>query len=181
MGLSITVAGSIMLMVFLIVSAMLIQFSLNSSAELSRASDEQANTNNQIAKTSIVINSIQRISNTSSFVNVTITNTGTTKLYNYKYFDVFVTYESAIKVGPLTLPGPKVTEHLKYAGISVTALPGQWAISQFKNDTMDPQIINYGEGAILSCNLSSLIYSGGPIYVAVSTDKGVVATKSGVL
>ena len=160
-------------MMIAIVMGMAIPAILAANASMSTATSQRLQIDDVQSKSSVSISSIQAppLGNQISFV---INNTGSIKLWDYQKFSVLVTYDA--------LGGSRKTEEVAYQGISPAPSQGFWSISQFNNDYADPQIINPGESAKIVCHVSSpLLGAGGTVTVALSTDAGVVTSRSGAI
>jgi archaellum component FlaF (FlaF/FlaG flagellin family) len=182
MGFSAVLPGGIMLMTLLIVAAIIIPSVAITSSTMAKAYSEKALVENELLKTSFRIDSI-KTSAPSSTVTMGLTNTGSTKLYNYEKFSIIVTYDSGIVVNSTTTKGPTKTESLVYSGMtngssSPSAAAGKWIITKITPDSLDPGIWNPGEQITISANLSNNTFSTGSISAVVSTDVGQVTTLS---
>ena len=107
MGLSIAIAGGIIMTTALIIFGV-VSMTLDQLAEENEARTEAFTNNDSIAKTDIQIFGVNA-SVGSNLVNFTISNGGIEKVWNYDKFDFFVTYDADI-LGTKT----RVTEQLKY-------------------------------------------------------------------
>ena len=127
-----------------------------------------AKANSQINNTSIRISSIILDTNDRKHLIITLNNDGKSKLFNYTYFDLIVTYDADIN-GNMT----RITEQLRYSDSSL--LNGQWII-RIQNDIVDPKILNPNEEAVIDAMLNNDVASNGKIIVTISTDNGSIAT-----
>lgn len=173
MGLSAALTGGIIMMMLVIVVAMSIPTILGMNSAMSRASSQQKELEDSIVKTSIGISSVQASAQSDS-VTLTLENDGLTKLWNYQKFSVIIAYDA--EVAPSV--SERRTEQLTYAGISNSVPAGYWGIGQFNNDLADPRIVNTGESIDIACTLAYNASSTGTVTATVSTDNGVVASRS---
>ncbi len=168
-----------MLLTLMIVAAVAIPAVVSASSSMGKAYSEKAVIENQLLKTSLRIDSLQTSAAVNSVVTMSLSNTGSTKLYNFDKFNVIITYDSAYNS---TTRGPVETEVLRYGGI--TASPpavGQWNVEGITPDSLDPQIWNPGEQMTVSAGLSKEMFAGGALSAIISTDAGEVTTMSGMI
>ncbi len=178
MGIAAALSGGIIMMMAVIVFGISLPTMVSANEKLNRISRDEMDMHDSIEKTSIAISSIQAnlVSNT---IQLTVQNTGLTKLYDYSKFTILVTYNGSSSNNILNGNAvTQVTEQFTYAGISSnTPSNGHWVISTFVNDAVDPQILNPGESMQITCKPSEFIQQGNIIAI-VSTDNGVISTSS---
>ncbi len=170
MGISVVISGSIMIIALLAASFTILN-SVNDIAVI-EAFDDNILLYDEISKTDIKITSIQANAN-SNLIIINIDNNGTTKLWNYKYFDLIVTYDANITDNKV-----RVSEYLTY---STTLTNGKWVVNSIVNDTLDPNILNPDEQMIVYGKLSYAIYPNGKLIVSFSTNNGVTYTTGKVI
>lgn len=137
------------------------------AASFSDASSETSNWESKLVKTSIDV-SIPNDPGTDSTFSFDITNTNLEKLWEFDKFDIIITYDSA---------GITQTETLTYDSACAPAI-GEWCISTWTNDIIDPKILNNGESITVDVEVSNNIQSGSNLIVIVATQNGVVATET---
>lgn len=165
MGLSVAISGGIILTVFV-----LILFSLPGLADkmfsIGDISSRVSEFDQKIADTDISLETLFATSG-SPYVNFTLNNDDTEKLWNFEKFNVIVEYESA--------SGDEL-EELTYSGNCLGALPaiGNWCIESISGDFLDEGILNEGESAEIWTRVNQNLASGNA-RITVSTDNGEVA------
>jgi archaellum component FlaF (FlaF/FlaG flagellin family) len=167
MGFSIVISSAV-IFISLFASLAIILSIVSSIYKTNDAIVNSAKINSQINNTSIRISSITLDTNDRKHITITLNNDGKSKLFNYTYFDLIVTYDADIN-GNMT----QVTEQLRYSDSSLSY--GQWIIS-IQNDIVDPKILNPNEVAIIDAMLSNDVASNGRVIVTISTDNGSIAT-----
>jgi archaellum component FlaF (FlaF/FlaG flagellin family) len=167
MGFSIVISSAV-IFISLFASLAIILSIASSIYNTNDAIVNSAKVNSQINNTSIRISSITLDTNDRKHITITLNNDGKSKLFNYTYFDLIVTYDADIN-GNMT----QVTEQLRYSDSSLSY--GQWIIS-IQNDIVDPKILNPNEVAIIDAMLSNDVASNGRVIVTISTDNGSIAT-----
>jgi hypothetical protein len=166
MGLSIAISGGIIMigMTYLLFSLFGIT---NNIVKVSDSSFEKLDLENEIKKTSLSIISITT-SGTSSSFSFNVQNDDLQKLWEFDKFDVIVTYD----FGSTTY-----TEYLTYQS-SCPAVAGTWCINTFNNDVVDPKILNQYENMQIDAQVINSLKTGGNIIIIISTQNGVVATRT---
>jgi archaellum component FlaF (FlaF/FlaG flagellin family) len=91
-----------------------------------------------------------------------LTNDGQTRLADYARVDLIVTY--------YTSPTARQTVWLPYE--SGAPAPGTWRIISITNDTYEPGILNPGETAQVSVELSPAVEAGKTNLIVIATDTG---------
>jgi len=167
MGFSIVISSAV-IFISLFASLAIILSITSSIYKANDAIVNSAKINSQINNTSIRISSITLDTNDRKHLIITLNNDGKSKLFNYTYFDLIVTYDADINGNMI-----QVTEQLRYNDSSL--LEGQWTIS-IQNDIVDPKILNPNEVAIIDAMLSNNVAPNGRIIVTISTDNGSIAT-----
>jgi archaellum component FlaF (FlaF/FlaG flagellin family) len=167
MGFSMVISSAV-IFISLFASLAIILSIVSSIYKTNDAIVNSAKVNSQINNTSIRISSITLDTNDRKHITITLNNDGKSKLFNYTYFDLIVTYDADIN-GNMT----HVTEQLRYSDSSLSY--GQWIIS-IQNDIVDPKILNPNEVAIIDAMLSNDVASNGRVIVTISTDNGSIAT-----
>jgi hypothetical protein len=89
---------------------------------------------------------------------------------------------TAICDGTCINPGPdRDNVEVSWAELEVPLIAvssSQWTVNSISNDILDPQILNEQETAEINVILSYPIYSNSNLSVIISSDNGIVATKS---
>ena len=168
MGLSVAISGGIIMF-----GIIYLMFSLGGLTDkimsVSDSSMQRTDLENKLVKTSIIINSISAIPLTPN-VSFVIENNNIEKLWEFEKFNVFITYTDTI--------GSAVhTDELTYIN-TCPAVTGQWCLSTFGNDVIDPKILNYGETVTIDSVVNNAIKLSTNLTVIISTQNGVVATKT---
>ena len=163
MGLSVAIAGGIVM-----VTIMLIMLSIPTVVDtifsIGEISSQSSKINDLVSKTNINIPELYT-SAASPRVNFTLTNEGSTTLWNFNKFNVLVEYTGAVS--------GKKTEQLTYAGSCVGLAAGQWCVQSILNDIADPNLLNSGEKANIRTRLNENLANTLAI-VTVATDNGVI-------
>ncbi len=167
MGFSIVISSAV-IFISLFASLAIILSIVSSIYKTNDAIVNSAKINSQINNTSIKISSITLDTNDRKHLIITLNNDGKSKLFNYTYFDLIITYDADINDNMI-----QVTEQLRYSNSSLSS--GQWIIS-IQNDIVDPKILNPNEIAVIDAMLSNDIASNGRVIVTISTDNGSIAT-----
>lgn len=174
MGLSSALTGGIMMTMIVIILVMAIPAVINANVLTNRAYSERAQLDNGLSKTSVNIDSIQTTP-LSNVVTIVVSNSGSSKLWNYAKFNVIISYNSTNGISI-----QKKTESLSYAGITSSSniSAGSWVITGFTNDGIDPQILNPNESIEITCKLTDNTALSGFLTVILSTDNGASTSKS---
>ena len=169
MGLSIAISGGIIMigMTYLLFSLFGIT---NNIVKVSDSSFEKIDLENEIKKTSISIISITT-SGTSSSFSFNVQNDDLQKLWEFDKFDVIVTYDSDFTT---------YTEYLIYQS-SCPAITDTWCINTFNSDVVDPEILNQYENMQIYANVANSLKNNSTLIVTISTQNGVVATRTVVV
>jgi hypothetical protein len=161
------------MMMMVIVMMMAIPPIIDANVTASRAYSEKARLDSELLKTSIRVSSAQAFPISQS-IDLTLENDGNTKLWNFEKFTLLATYDRDAGGNP-----ERVTEILSYAGVTGSPAAGQWGITGFVQDGIDPQILNPDESITVVCALSDAMYVTGSFAVVVATDNGVSAAGTG--
>src|SRR5574337_324523 len=170
MGLSIAITGCIV--VFAMVYAMMsFPAIVDSTTKVSVSSAQMSNVLNSITHTNISIKNLvgTHDNNPDTF---SVTNNGTTILWNYNKFDAIITYQADI-VG-----NPTLTEVLQYASSCPSLAPDHWCIQSITDDLVHPWILDHGETANIQAKLQNNGTAGGILTLNFGTDNGILATDS---
>jgi len=169
MGLSNALSGGIMLFAMTYV---IFSFSgvMDSTASFTEVSSEVSDKQNKLLKTSIEL-FLYEPSIGDSIVEFYITNTDLEKLWDFDKFDVIITYDSA---------GLTYTETITYVS-SCPPVAGEWCITAWYEDRIDPLILNTSESIDMRAAISNNLQNNRDLIVIVSTPNGVVATASTVV
>lgn len=121
---------------------------------------------NDLIKTTIDV-AIEADPGTTDSFSFDLTNTGSTKQWDWEKFDVIVTYD---------LSNITYTETLSFFGTSCAAqTAGTWCINSWTNDALDPEILNNGETMTIDVKLTQGKQNGRDVIVVLATPNGVVA------
>jgi flagellar protein FlaF len=175
MGISNAVAGGIMTITMVYV-IMTLPGLFDRNVSVSNTLLYRSQQDDEAAKTSIGVSSLSLPSATTIGANVT--NTGSTKVWDYSRFTVIVTYDANV-----TNSRVRTTEMLSYGGITATPAAGQWSISSFDagDQYNDPQIVNPGEQFSIRITPQNAIYPNPAVVLTISAPNGAVASKGGAL
>lgn len=91
-----------------------------------------------------------------------LTNDGQTRLSDFTRVDLILTY--------YTSPTVRQTVWFPYEGGTPT--PGTWTIVSITNDTYEPGILNPGETAQVSVELTPAVEAGKTNLIVIATDSG---------
>ncbi len=167
MGLSIAIAGGIMMFTFVYVM-MTLPGIVDKTISITDASSDISKIEDSITKTTMDVNSISA-SVGSQAITFSIDNSGTEKLWNYQKFNVIITYKGT---------STKQTESLAYYGSCSGSPPsGYWCLDSISDDNLEPKILNTGETLNVKSTVSQNAQTG-PIIVIVSADNGVTASRT---
>jgi len=169
MGLSIGIAGAIVLMVILAVM-MAMTGLVSTMFSLGDASTQISEVEKVIYDTQISMDHLSVLIG-SSKVNFTLNNIGAEKLWNFDDFNLFIEYDGAIsgkKIEELTFNG-------ECQGIAPSS--GNWCIQSITGDILDPDILNSGERASIWTQVNENLVTNNGV-ISVTTDNGVSASVS---
>ena len=168
MGLSVAIAGGIVMFALVYILLMLPGV-VDQTGSVTKASSEISDVENSVLKTNIGMSALSASSG-SSTIDLTITSSGTEKLWNYEKFSLIVTYPIAGNTNK--------TESFTYqSGACASPAAGKWCIVSITSDTVDPNILNTNE-ALNARMTSSQTLSTGTVYATLSTDRGVTVART---
>jgi len=164
MGLSVAIAGGIILSVLMLVMMSITGLAGNIFS-IGSVTTQVSDLENSIDDTDISLETL--FASTTPRVNFTLNNDDKEKLWNFDDFNVLVEYESA--------SGDEL-EELSFGGKCQGSVPsvGEWCIEGIAGDFLDEGILNEGESAEVWTQVSQNLASGNA-RVTVSTDNGEVA------
>jgi len=164
MGLSVAIAGGIILSVLMLVMMSMTGLAGNIFS-IGSVTTQVSELENSIDDTDISLETL--FASTTTRVNFTLNNDDKEKLWNYDEFNVLIEYESA--------SGDEL-EELSYGEDCQGIVPsvGEWCIEGISGDFLDEGILNEGESAEIWTQVSLPLNSGNA-RVTVSTDNGEVA------
>ncbi len=167
MGLSIGIAGAIVLMVILAVM-MAMTGLVSTMFSIGDVTTQVSELENTISKTDVSMNHVLTLIG-SPTLNFTLNNDGSEKLWNFDEFDLFVTYDGAVS--------GSLTEALSYGGDCLGGLPaqGNWCIQSITRDLLDPGILNSAEEANIRLRVNENLANVNAV-VSITTDNGVTDT-----
>jgi len=165
MGLSVAIAGAIILSVLMLVMMSMTGL-VGNIFSIGSVTTQVSDLENTIDNTDISLETLFA-SATIPFVNFTLNNDDTEKLWNFDDFNVLIEYESA--------SGDQL-EELSFGGKCQGSVPsvGEWCIEGIAGDFLDTGILNEGESAEVWTQVSQSLLNGNA-RVTVSTDNGEVA------
>ncbi len=167
MGLSVAIAGAIILSVLMLVMMSMTGL-VGNIFSIGSVTTQVSDLENTIDNTDISLETLFASSAPSTpRVNFTLNNDDTEKLWNFDDFNVLIEYESA--------SGDEL-EELSFGGKCQGSVPsiGEWCIEGISGDFLDKGILNEGESAEIWTQVS-LPLDTGNARVTVSTDNGEVA------
>jgi len=164
MGLSVAIAGAIILSVLMLVMMSMTGL-VGNIFSIGSVTTQVSDLENSIDNTDISLETL--FASTTPRVNFTLNNDDTEKLWNFDDFNVLIEYESA--------SGDEL-EELSYGGDCQGTVPsvGNWCIEGIAGDFLDSGILNEGESAEVWTQVSQSLVIGNA-RVTVSTDNGEVA------
>ncbi len=164
MGLSVAIAGGIILSVLMLVMMSITGLAGNIFS-IGSVTTQVSDLENTIDDTDISLETL--FASTTPRVNFTLNNDDKEKLWNFDDFNVLIEYESA--------SGDEL-EELSFGGKCQGVVPtaGEWCIEGISGDFLDQGILNEGESAEIWTQVSQSLDSGNA-RITVSTDNGEVA------
>ena len=164
MGLSVAIAGGIILSVLMLVMMSITGLAGNIFS-IGSVTTQVSDLENTIDNTDISLETL--FASTTPRVNFTLNNDDKEKLWNFDDFNVLIEYDNA---------GGTVVEELSFNGDCSGIVPsaGNWCIETIGADILDEGIINDGESGDIWTQVSQNLVSANAL-VTVSTDNGVVA------
>lgn len=171
MGFSVVISSGIIFTAFMILLYSLPGF-LDPVFSIGDASKQSSQTINSVLKTEISLKSLVA-SPGSPNINFTLNNEGNEKLWRFKDFDLFISYDSS---------AGKRSETLSYGGFCQGGVPAtnSWCIDEIIWDLSDVGMLNKGEAAIIRSQVSQNLVTG-IVSVIVSTHNGVQTSTSAAI
>ena len=169
MGLSVAIAGGIVMFALVYILLMLPGV-VDQTTSIAKASSEISGIENSILKTNIAMSSLDATA-ASTTIDFTIINSGTEKLWNYEKFSLIITY-------PISGSTNKTESFAYQGGACGTPSAGRWCITSISGDTIDPRILNTNEILNGRATSSITLDAGGTAYATISTDKGITSTRT---
>lgn len=137
----------------------------DTAASFSGVSTQASDLESKLIKTSIDV-AIESTPGTDTTFNFDITNSNLEKLWDFENFDVIITYDSSGTTHTVTQTFDSVCPPVS----------GEWCISSWTGDVMDPKILNNGETITITTEIANSLQSSTDLIVIVSTPNGVVAS-----
>src|SRR3972149_9066351 len=164
MGLSIVMAGAIIMITLVIVLYSFSGFALNIFS-LSEVSSEVSEHDDSISKSEISLNHVSTLVG-SPDIDLTLRNDGQVKTWRFPMYDVLVTYDGAIS--------GRLTEKLSYDGDCLGGTPpaGSWCIESISRDMLDPGLLNPTEEANIRLRVNENLANVNAI-ISITTGKGI--------
>ena len=166
MGLSIVMAGAIIMITLVIVLYSFSGFALNIFS-LSEVSSEVSEHDDSISKSEISLNHVSTLVG-SPDIDLTLRNDGQVKTWRFPMYDVLVTYDGATS--------GRLTEQLSYDGDCLGGTPpaGSWCIESISRDMLDPGLLNPTEEADIRLRVNENLADVNAI-ISFATAKGVTS------
>ena len=167
MGLSVAIAGGIILSVLMLVLMTMTGF-VGNMFTIGDVSKQVSDHDNTISKTDISISRVEALVG-SSLLNFTLNNDGSEKLWNYDDFDLFIEYNG--------VTSGKLIDQFSFSGDCLGLAPsvGNWCIESITGDFMDPGLLNSGERAYIWTLLSENLADKNA-FISIATDNGETAS-----
>jgi len=167
MGLSVAIAGAIVLSVIMLVMMTLTGF-VGTIFTIGEVTTKVSEHDKAISETEISMNHVSTVL-LSPTLNFTLSNDGQEKLWNFDEFDLFVIYDGDVS--------GRLTEEISYDGDCLGGIPakGKWCIESINGDLLDPGILNSAEGANIRVQVNENLAVVDAI-VSITTDNGVTDT-----
>ena len=137
----------------------------DTAASFSEASHQTSDLESKLAKTSIST-TIESTPGTDTTFDFDITNLNLEKQWDFENFDVIITYDS----GGITYTTTQTFDS------TCPPVSGEWCISSWTSDVIDPEILNNGETITITTEIENALQSSTDLIVIVSTPNGVVAS-----
>lgn len=175
MGISNAVSGGIMLISFVYVMVM-IPGLFEQNVTVNSAMSERAALDDTISRTKLTITDLGKVGD--DIVEATLSNDGTTKLWKYEKFTAIITYDANV-----TGVRSRITEYPSYGGITASGPAGTWVMYSFDPDldSIDPQMVNPGETFKIRLRNQHDFADNSVVLLTLSTDNGIIASRSEVL
>jgi len=167
MGLSVAIAGGIILSVLMLVMMSMTGLAGNMFS-IGETSSRVFELEKSISETEISGDHLSSIIG-SPKVNFTLNNVGSEILWNFQDFDLIIEYDGDTS--------GKLVEELSFSGdcLGVSPSAGNWCIQSIAGDLKDPGLLNTGERASIWTQVSENL-DISDVIVLVSTDNGVLAS-----
>lgn len=140
------------------------------AASFSEVSSQTSDLQSKLIKTSISL-TIDNTPGTDPTFDFEIDNTNLEKLWDFENFDVIITYDSS---------GTTYTETQTYDS-TCPPVAGEWCISSWTGDILDPEILNNGETITVRTEVNNNLQNNRDLIIIVSTPNGVVASVTTVV
>jgi len=172
MGLSVAIAGGIVMVTIMLVM-LAIPNMVSTIFSIGEVNSISSKVDDSVSKTNINVDAI--ITKVGSpRVNFTLTNTGSTTLWDYNNFNVLAEYTGAVS-GKRTEPLSLWSANPNGQCLGVVPPAGQWCIQSILNDVASPKLINSNEQASIWTTLNENLANSVAV-VTVGTDNGVTFT-----
>jgi hypothetical protein len=142
----------------------------DTATSFSEVSSQTSNLESKLIKTSIDV-TIDNPPGADPTFDFEIINTNLEKLWDFENFDVIITYDSS---------GTTYTETQTFDS-TCPPVAGEWCISSWTSDVLDPEILNDGESITVSTEVNNSLQNSRDLIVIVSTPNGVVASVTTVV
>jgi len=140
------------------------------ATSFSEVSSQTSNLESKLIKTSIDV-TIDNPPGADPTFDFEIINTNLEKLWDFENFDVIITYDNS---------DTTYTETQTFDS-ACPPVAGEWCISSWTNDVLDPEILNDGESITISTEVNNSLQNSRDLIVIVSTPNGVVASVTTVV
>jgi len=167
MGLSVAIAGGIILSVLMLVMMSMTGLAGNMFS-IGETSSRVFELEKSISETEISGDHLSSLIG-SPKVNFTLNNVGSEILWNFQDFDLIIEYDGDTS--------GKLVEELSFNGdcLGVSPSAGNWCIQSIAGDLKDPGLLNTGEKASIWIQVSEDL-AISDVSIIVSTDNGVLAS-----
>jgi hypothetical protein len=163
MGLSNAMSGGIILFGIMYVIFVFMGIT-DKSTSVHEALFERSELDAKMANTSVELRMTGQLGDGNEF-GFRMINNNLEKLWDFKNFDVIITYENT---------GIIYTETLTYADCPVDV--GTWCLGSFFDDYFQPGILNPGETVNINVKINNDLEPDTILFIVVSTPNGVVST-----
>lgn len=172
MGLSVAIAGGIVMVTIMLVM-LAIPNMVSTIFSIGEVNSISSKVDDSVSKTNINVDAI--ITKVGSpRVNFTLTNTGSTTLWDYNHFNVLAEYTGAVS-GKRTESLSLWSANPNAECLGVVPPAGQWCIQSILNDVANPKLLNSNEKASIWTRLNENLANSVAI-VTAGTDNGVTFT-----
>jgi hypothetical protein len=182
MGLGVAIGGGILSLTVLTVM-LVIPAVMESITNVSESKSELVQYQQNLGDTNLQIDNIIAAENNDEFVFL-LTNIGTTKLWDFENFDMFVTYDGIVNgittqlTEPLTYKTMQKPVQVNCDGTVQGLSKGDWAFGTSTNDNLDPGILNPQESVQVSGRLDNKFAVNGSGTLSFTTDTGYFLSKT---